>query len=60
MPRALALLQQPEIAIVFGLSFGTILTLIVTPALLALPDRLRELLGRRKGSLNETSIPYPG
>lgn len=31
-------------AIVFGLSFGTILTLIVTPAMLALPDRLRELL----------------
>ena len=32
-------------AIVFGLSFGTILTLVVTPAMLALPDRLRELLG---------------
>jgi multidrug efflux pump len=31
-------------AIVFGLSFGTILTLVVTPAMLALPDRLRELL----------------
>ncbi len=31
-------------AIVFGLSFGTILTLIVTPAMLALPDRLRELI----------------
>lgn len=33
-------------AIVFGLSFGTILTLVVTPAMLALPDRLRTLLGR--------------
>lgn len=31
-------------AIVFGLSFGTLLTLIVTPALLALPDRLRRAL----------------
>ena len=33
-------------AIVFGLSFGTILTLVVTPAMLALPDRLRSLLGK--------------
>ena len=33
-------------AIVFGLSFGTLLTLIVTPALLALPDRLRQLFRR--------------
>jgi len=33
-------------AIVFGLSFGTILTLIVTPAMLALPGSLRELLGK--------------
>ena len=33
-------------AIVFGLSFGTILTLIVTPAMLALPDRLRALINR--------------
>lgn len=43
-------------AIVFGLSFGTILTLIVTPAMLALPDRLRELIGklptRNKPQLN--------
>ena len=30
-------------AIVFGLSFGTILTLVVTPSMLALPERLREL-----------------
>ena len=34
-------------AIVFGLSFGTLLTLIVTPALLALPDRLRQVFKRR-------------
>ena len=31
-------------AIVFGLSFATILTLIVTPAMLALPDALRKIL----------------
>ncbi len=30
-------------AIVFGLSFATILTLIVTPSMLALPDRLRAM-----------------
>ncbi len=32
--------------IVFGLSFATILTLIVTPALLALPDSIRSILRR--------------
>ncbi len=32
--------------IVFGLSFATILTLIVTPAMLALPDSLRLMLRR--------------
>ncbi len=37
-------------AIVFGLSFATILTLIVTPAMLALPDSLRAIL-HRIGSL---------
>ena len=31
-------------AIVFGLSFATILALIVTPAMLALPDALRKIL----------------
>ena len=31
-------------AIVFGLSFATILTLIVTPAMLALPDAARKML----------------
>jgi multidrug efflux pump len=34
-------------AIVFGLSFATILTLIATPAMLVIPDALRELLARR-------------
>lgn len=34
-------------AIVFGLSFATILTLIVTPAMLALPQRLRDLFKRK-------------
>ncbi|PCH63719.1 MAG: acriflavin resistance protein [SAR86 cluster bacterium] len=34
-------------AIVFGLTFATILTLIVTPAMLTLPDRLREMMGRK-------------
>ncbi|MDP5052334.1 MAG: efflux RND transporter permease subunit, partial [Congregibacter sp.] len=35
-------------AIVFGLSFATILTLIATPALLALPTDLRERWAARK------------
>ncbi|HAJ76095.1 MAG TPA: acriflavin resistance protein, partial [Gammaproteobacteria bacterium] len=33
--------------IVFGLSFATILTLIVTPAMLALPARLQNMFSRR-------------
>ncbi|MEM6302678.1 MAG: hypothetical protein AAF749_13120, partial [Pseudomonadota bacterium] len=39
-------------AIVFGLSFATILTLIATPALLALPSHLRDRVRRlrKKGS----------
>ncbi len=44
-------------AIVFGLTFGTLLTLIVTPAMLALPERLRSLLGRSKSS---GLSPQPG
>jgi len=32
--------------IVFGLSFATTLTLVVTPAMLALPDRLRRMFRR--------------
>jgi multidrug efflux pump len=39
-------------AIVFGLSFATILTLIVTPAMLALPDHLRGHLRRLKRMLS--------
>ena len=44
-------------AIVFGLSFATILTLIVTPAMLALPDALRKMLRMKaKHQPLETSI----
>ena len=44
-------------AIVFGLSFATILTLIVTPAMLALPDALRKMLRvKAKHQPLETSI----
>ena len=35
-------------AIVFGLSFASVLTLIVTPAMLALPQRLRDLIKRQR------------
>lgn len=44
-------------AIVYGLSFATILTLIVTPAMLALPDRLRGLLARKS---TRTPAAQPG
>ena len=37
-------------ALVWGLSFAAIATLFVTPALLALPDRLKELRFSRKKS----------
>ncbi|HIF86914.1 MAG TPA: efflux RND transporter permease subunit [Gammaproteobacteria bacterium] len=37
--------------IVFGLSFATILTLIVTPAMLALPARLRTMIRRTPQSI---------
>jgi len=33
-------------AIVSGLSFATLLTLLTTPAMLALPERLKEMIGR--------------
>lgn len=36
-------------AIVYGLTFGTILTLIITPAMLALPSKLREHLRALRG-----------
>lgn len=45
-------------AIVFGLSFGTILTLVVTPAMLALPDRLRTLLGKAP-KFQQQAVPEP-
>ncbi len=45
-------------AIVFGLSFATILTLVATPAMLALPARLRELLGRLRRRGGE-AVPAP-
>jgi len=41
-------------AIVFGLSFATVLTLIVTPAMLALPDRLRGIGAGIKSRLAST------
>jgi multidrug efflux pump len=34
-------------ALVWGLSFAAVATLIVTPALLALPDALKSLFGKR-------------
>jgi multidrug efflux pump len=33
-------------AIVFGLSFATLLTLVATPAMLAIPSKIRRLLGK--------------
>ncbi|MDX1490670.1 MAG: efflux RND transporter permease subunit [Pseudohongiellaceae bacterium] len=40
-------------AIVFGLSFGTLLTLIVTPAMLALPSKLRAHIATAKQALSK-------
>ncbi|HLT64056.1 MAG TPA: AcrB/AcrD/AcrF family protein, partial [Pseudohongiella sp.] len=40
--------KQLANAVVFGLGFGTVLTLIVTPAMLALPTKLREHFARIK------------
>jgi multidrug efflux pump len=43
----MALFWEPlSQAIVFGLSFATVLTLIATPAMLAVPVKVRELLAR--------------
>lgn len=42
-------------AIVYGLSFGTILTLIVTPAMLALPHKIREELAAIKKFFSRNS-----
>ena len=51
-------------AIVFGMGFGTILTLIVTPAMLALPAKLRgylhnfqQMLSRRNGPIDSRKEP---
>ncbi|MEY3668592.1 MAG: hypothetical protein RL572_2132 [Pseudomonadota bacterium] len=47
-------------AIVYGLTFGTILTLIITPAMLALPSKLREHLRNLRrlfGTGGNTSTP---
>lgn len=45
-------------AIVFGLSFGTILTLVVTPAMLALPNRLQQLINKTP-KFQKPSEPRP-
>jgi multidrug efflux pump len=52
--------KQLANAVVFGLAFGTVLTLIVTPAMLALPSKLREhtarlrsMFSRNKPAFNE-------
>ncbi len=50
-------------AIVFGLSFATILTLIATPAMLALPVAIREGVARwreRRGTAAVRTSPRPG
>lgn len=39
-------------AVVFGLAFGTVLTLLVTPALLALPFKLKEHFARLRGRVS--------
>ena len=46
-------------AIVFGLSFATILTLIATPAMLAFPVALRERYAVIKTAVTETPPPPP-
>jgi multidrug efflux pump len=48
-------------AIVFGLTFATVLTLIATPAMLALPVALREwLTGRRAPHPDQSITPVSG
>jgi multidrug efflux pump len=44
-------------AIVFGLSFATILTLIATPALLALPQHLRNRVRALRGRTGSEAVP---
>ncbi|MFT7288015.1 MAG: multidrug efflux pump, partial [Halieaceae bacterium] len=47
-------------AIVFGLSFATILTLIATPAMLAMPSRLREWRAGRSPVALSDEVPAAG
>jgi multidrug efflux pump len=47
-------------AIVYGLSFSTLLTLIVTPVMLALPQALRGMIGNVVGSLAPLSAGKGG
>jgi multidrug efflux pump len=44
--------------IVFGLSFATILTLIVTPSMLALPDRLKSMFSRQPQLTPQAEATY--
>ena len=44
-------------AIVFGLSFATVLTLIATPAFLALPAQVRMRLQRRRAAALAENVP---
>jgi len=43
-------------AIVYGLSFATILTLIVTPAMLALPERLRSMFAKAEKPVSNLEV----
>lgn len=44
-------------AIVFGLAFSTLLTLVLTPILLVLPSRVKQLLGRTPRASPAPSVP---
>ncbi len=46
-------------AIVYGLLFGTLLTLIITPAMLAIPDRLRSLISRKPRGDTDSQFRQP-
>lgn len=50
--------KQLANAVVFGLGFGTVLTLIVTPAMLALPFKLREHKARIKSLFTRNRPAY--
>jgi multidrug efflux pump len=51
--------RQLSTAIVFGLSFATVLTLLVTPSALMLRANLAEWWWRRGGGLSEPAEPTP-